>query len=121
MKTKKCNLCEYRGVNYLVFTEKQTIKVGDRVLTPFSIPLGIVNGVAGGWDMENFYHISNTSGSTYLYGPALSIVAATESEISGSDLSRLKSQTNCVVYLEENKILFEGDKIVIGFEDSEML
>ncbi len=113
METTKCELIEYRGKHYLIFTEKKELKTGDKVLTPFFIPLQTITGRAGGWDLDGFYCVSNSGAR--LWGNALTVVAATEKEISSDDLIRLKEETFCYVLTENGKPYFLEGKIVIKF------
>lgn len=113
METTKCKLVEYRNEFYLVFSEKRDIKTDDRVLTPMHIALQRITGPAGTFDLDNFYSTNHNCG--YLYGPALSIVAATENEILPEELAKLKQVINCLVLIKEGIPCFKDGKIVIRY------
>jgi hypothetical protein len=115
MKKVTCKLIEYRGKKYLLLNEKMELKRGDRVLIPMPIPVGEILGPAGGWDMDGFYSISNTSAAVSFLGNGLSVIAAIENEIKVEDLMQLKEDTVYSILLKNNKPYFLNGKIVISF------
>ncbi len=115
MEKVTCKLIEYRGRKYLVLNEKKQLKRGDRVLIPMHIPVGEILGPAGGWDMEGFYSVSNTSASVSLWGNALDVIVAIENEIKPNDLVQLKKDEVYSIFFENNKPYFLNGKIVISF------
>jgi len=114
METANCNLIDYRGRYYLVFSENRALRIGDRVLTCGHLPVGRILGPAGGWDHENFWQVSNTADCVYLYGPALNVIAACEEEIRNDDLRMLQDQKQCTVSIINGKTRFKDGKIIIN-------
>ena len=66
--------------------------------------------------MEGMCSTDQTGGVSFL-AAALSIVAATESEISPADLERVKTQQSCFVYEDDGELILKDGFVMLTFEN----
>jgi hypothetical protein len=116
MKTVKCEIINYRNRIWILFDDKRKVKVGDRVITPTGITLQKVIIIYNTFDMEGMCATDKTGGVSFL-ASALSIVAAIESEISPSDLEKVKTQQSCFVYEDDGELILKDGYILLTFEN----
>ncbi len=116
MKTVKCEISNYQNRIWILFDDKRKVKVGDRVITPTGITLQKVIIIYNTFDMEGMCATDKTGGVSFL-ASALSIVAATESEISPADLERVKTQQSCFVYEGDGELILKDGYILLTFEN----
>jgi len=116
MKTVKCEIINYRNRIWILFDDKRKVKVGDRVITSTGITLQKVIIIYNTFDMEGMCTTDKTGGVSFL-ASALPNVAAIESEISPSDLDKVKTQQSCFVYEDERKLILKDGYIFLTFEN----
>ena len=112
MKTVKCEISNYQNQIWILFDDKRKVKVGDRI-----IKNGLtekVNIVYNTFELQGFY---GTTGTAEAIGGNPCIVAAIESEISPSDLEKLKTQQSCFVYEDDEKVVFRDGFVALTFKE----
>ena len=116
MKTVKCEISNYQNQIWILFDDKRKVKVGDRVITSTGITLQKVIIIYNTFDMEGMCATDKTGGVSFL-ASALPNVAAIESEISPSDLEKVKTQQSCFVYEDDGELILKDEFIFLTFEN----
>ena len=112
MKTVKCEISNYQNRIWILFDDKRKVKVGDRVIK--NGVLERVNTVYNTFELQGFY--STTGTAEAVFGKD-SIVAAIESEISPSDLEKVKTQQSCFVSEDDGELILKEGFIFLTFEN----
>jgi hypothetical protein len=116
MKTVKCEISNYQNQIWILFDDNRKVKIGDRVITSTGITLQKVIIIYNTFDMEGMCATDKTGGVSFL-ASALPNVAAIESEISPSDLEKLKTQQSCFVYEDDEKVVFRDGFVALTFKE----
>ena len=112
MKAIKCEISNYQNRIWILFDDKRKVKVDDRVIK--NGVLERVNIVYNTFELQGFYGTTGTAEA--VFGKD-SIVAAIESEISPSDLEKVKTQQSCFVYEDDGKLILKDEFIFLTFEN----
>jgi hypothetical protein len=112
MKAIKCEISNYQNRIWILFDDKRKVKVGDRVIKNGLIER--VNIVYNTFELQGFY---GTTGTAEAIGGNPCIVAAIESEISPSDLEKVKTQQSCFVCEVDGELILKDGFIFLTFEN----
>ncbi len=112
MKTVKCEISNYQNQICILFDDNRKVKIGDRVIK--NGVLERVNIVYNTFELQGFY---GTTGTAEAQNGYPCIVVAIESEISPSDLEKVKTQQSCFVCEVDEKVVFRDGFVALTFKE----